>query len=131
MGGVKTNFPNPFLCGGANMPDNTFKMLENIMDVASFRQKILTSNIANADTPGYKATDISFQSELDKAVGGQEGNYAVFETVPTMITRDGNTVSIDSEMTKVAENHLLYSSAAQILSMKFRMMKDVAKAGGQ
>jgi flagellar basal-body rod protein FlgB len=48
-----------------------------------------------------------------------------------MITRDGNTVSIDSEMTKVAENHLLYSSAAQILSMKFRMMKDVAKGGGQ
>jgi flagellar basal-body rod protein FlgB len=113
------------------MPDNTFKMLEDIMDVASFRQKILTSNIANADTPGYKAKDISFQSELDKAVSGQKGNYAVFEPVPTMITRDGNTVSIDSEMTKVAENHLLYSSAAQILSMKFRMMKDVAKAGGQ
>ena len=35
------------------MPDNTLKMLENIMDVASFRNKILTSNIANADTPGY------------------------------------------------------------------------------
>jgi flagellar basal-body rod protein FlgB len=113
------------------MPDSTFKTLENIMDVASFRQKILTSNVANADTPGYRARDISFQSELDKAVSGSKGNYTVFETVPTMITRDGNTVSIDSEMTKVAENHLLYSSAAQILTMKFRMMKDVAKGGGQ
>jgi flagellar basal-body rod protein FlgB len=113
------------------MPDNTFKMLENIMDVATFRQKILTSNIANADTPGYRARDISFQAELDKAVTGAKGNYTVFETVPTMITRDGNTVSIDNEMTKVAENHLLFSSAAQILTMKFRMLKDVAKGGAQ
>ena len=113
------------------MPDNTFKTLENIMDVASFRNKILTSNIANADTPGYKSKDISFQSELDKSVAGSKGSYNVFETVPSMINRDGNTVSIDSEMTKVAENQLLYNSAAQLLSMKFRMMKDVAKSGGQ
>ncbi|HMK55596.1 MAG TPA: flagellar basal body rod protein FlgB [Dissulfurispiraceae bacterium] len=113
------------------MPDDTFKTLENIMDIASFRQKVLTSNIANADTPGYRAKDISFQTELDRALGGARGNYQVFETMPTMINRDGNTVSIDSEMTKVAENHLIYSSAAQILAMKFRMMKDVAKGGGQ
>jgi flagellar basal-body rod protein FlgB len=113
------------------MPDNTFKLLENMMDVASFRQKVLASNIANADTPGYKAKDISFQSELNKAISGSKGNYTVFEAVPTMINRDGNTVSIDTEMTKVAENQLIYNSATQILTMKFRMMKDVAKAGGQ
>ncbi|MGO9380203.1 MAG: flagellar basal body rod protein FlgB [Dissulfurispiraceae bacterium] len=113
------------------MPDNTFNTLENIMNVASFRNKILTSNVANADTPGYRAKDISFQSELNKSLNGASGDYTVFETVPTMVTRDGNTVSIDSEMTKVAENQLLYNSATQILSMKFRMMKDVAKSGGQ
>jgi flagellar basal-body rod protein FlgB len=113
------------------MPDTTFKMLENMMDVASFRQKILSSNIANADTPGYKARDVSFQSELNKALSGSKGSYDVYETVPTMVSRDGNTVSVDLEMTKVAENQLLYNSAAQILTMKFRMMKDVAKGGGQ
>jgi flagellar basal-body rod protein FlgB len=113
------------------MPDSTFKMLENMMDVASFRQKILSSNIANADTPGYKARDVSFQTELNKALNGSNGSYDVYETVPTMVSRDGNTVSADLEMTKVAENQLLYNSAAQILTMKFRMMKDVAKAGGQ
>jgi flagellar basal-body rod protein FlgB len=113
------------------MPDDTFKILENMMDVASFRQKILSSNIANADTPGFKARDISFQSELGKALNGSKGSYDVYETVPSMIGRDGNTVSVDLEMTKVAENQLLYNSAAQIITMKFRMMKDVAKAGGQ
>jgi flagellar basal-body rod protein FlgB len=113
------------------MPDSTFKMLENMMDVASFRQKILTSNIANADTPGYKAKDVSFQTELNKALSGSKGSYDVYETVPTMVSRDGNTVSVDMEMTKAAENQLLFNSAAQILTMKFRMMKDVAKGGGQ
>jgi len=111
--------------------NDTFKVLENMMDVASFRQKVLASNIANADTPGFKARDISFQSELGKALNGARGNYDVYETVPTMISRDGNTVSVDSEMTKAAENQLLFNSAATILTMKFRMMKDVAKAGGQ
>ncbi len=113
------------------MPENTFRILENMMDVASFRQKILASNIANADTPGYKARDISFQAELGKALNGSKGSYNVFESEPAMVSRDGNTVSIDTEMTKVAENQLIYNSAAQIISMKFRMMKDVAKAGGQ
>ncbi len=113
------------------MPNDTFNILENMMNVASFRQKILSSNIANADTPGYKAMDISFQAELGKALNGSKGNHDVFETTPLMINRDGNTVSLDMEMTKVAENQLLYNSAAQILAMKFRMMKDVAKSGGQ
>jgi flagellar basal-body rod protein FlgB len=113
------------------MPDSTFKMLENMMDVASFRQKVLTSNIANADTPGYKAKDVSFQSELNKAMSGVKGSFDVYETVPSMVSRDGNTVSLDVEMMKAAENHLLFNSAAQILSIKFRMMKDVAKGGGQ
>ena len=113
------------------MPDDTFKILESMMDVASFRQKIISSNIANADTPGYKARDISFQAEFNKAMSGSKGNYNVYETIPTMISRDGNTVSVDMEMTKVAENQLLYNTATQILSMKFRMMKDVAKGGGQ
>jgi flagellar basal-body rod protein FlgB len=113
------------------MPDDTFKILESMMDVASFRQKILASNIANSDTPGYKARDISFQAEFSKALKGSRGSYDVYETVPSMVSRDGNTVSVDMEMTKVAENQLLYNSAAQILSMKFRMMKDVAKGGGQ
>jgi flagellar basal-body rod protein FlgB len=127
----KESFPTLFSLWRSTMPDNTFKMLENMMDVASFRQKVLASNIANADTPGYKAKDVSFQTELNKALSGPKGSYDVYETVPTMVSRDGNTVSVDLEMTKAAETHLLFNSAAQILSMKFRMMKDVAKGGGQ
>jgi flagellar basal-body rod protein FlgB len=113
------------------MPDDSMKILEKMMDVATFRNRLLTSNVANADVPGYRAKDISFQTELNRAVSGSTGSYDVFETVPTMMSRDGNTVNLDIEMAKVAENHLLFNSAAQILAMKIRMIKDVAKGGGQ
>jgi flagellar basal-body rod protein FlgB len=124
------------------MPDNSIKILEKILDVASFRQKLLASNIANADTPGYKAKDISFQKALDKAIedsklksasGGQnskiEQSYEIYETVTTMPNRDGNTVNLDIEMAKVAENTLIYNAATQLMTMKVRMLKDVIKGG--
>lgn len=121
------------------MPDNTMKILEKIMDVASFRQKVLASNIANVDTPGYKAKDISFQKELNKAIENANGNkqgikgmgddYEIYETVTTMPNRDGNTVNLDIEMAKVAENTLIYNTATQLMAMKFRMIKDVIKGG--
>lgn len=118
--------------------DKSSQILEKMMDVAAFRQKVLASNIANADTPGYKAKDISFQKELAKAaesneVGktGQpaEQSYKVFETVTTMPNRDGNTVNLDIEMAKVAENTLVHNTAAQLLSMKFRMIKSIIRGG--
>lgn len=120
------------------MPDNTIKVLEKMLDVAAFRQKVLASNIANADTPGYKAKDISFQKELDRAMESAkskeqgakgEQNYDIYETVTTMPNRDGNTVNLDIEMAKVAENTLIYNAATQLMAMKVRMLKDVIKGG--
>lgn len=112
------------------MPDNTIKILEKMLDVAAFRQKVLASNIANADTPGYKAKDISFQKELDRAIEGSKGHdHEVYETVTTMPNRDGNTVNLDVEMAKVAENTLIYNAATQLMTMKVRMLKDVIKGG--
>lgn len=46
--------------------DKSIKILEKVMDICTYRQKILASNIANADTPNYKAKDINFQEELKK-----------------------------------------------------------------
>lgn len=111
------------------MPDNSIKILEKMLDVAAFRQKLLASNIANADTPGYKAKDINFQKELDKAVSGEKDSYKIYEPATTMTNRDGNTVNLDIEMAKVAENTLIYNAAAQIMGMKMRMAKDVIKGG--
>lgn len=110
------------------MADNMM-VLQKMLDIASFRQKVLASNIANADTPGYKAKDISFESELQKAVSGSRSAYEVIESQGTLENRDANTVDMNIEMAKVAENTLIYNTATQLLSTKIRMMKDAIKGG--
>lgn len=111
------------------MPEKTMALLEHMLDVAAFRNKILTSNIANADTPGYKAKDISFQEEMEKAVAsGGKSEYTIYESGTTMSERDGNTVNLDIEMAKVAENTLIYDTAAELMAMKNRMKKNVLAA---
>ncbi|MFQ3573335.1 MAG: flagellar basal body rod protein FlgB [Thermodesulfovibrionales bacterium] len=117
------------------MPDKTMMILERVMDVTAFRRKILASNIANADTPGYKAKDVSFQAEMRKALDDiKSGNirndhsFEIFETTNTMPNRDGNTVNVDIEMAKISENSLTYNTAIQLYSRKARMLRDAIKA---
>src|SRR5271169_580326 len=108
------------------MPDRINSILEHMLDVTAFRNKVLTSNIANADTPGYKAKDISFQQEMEEAISSDgKSQYKIYEAGTTMSNRDGNTVNLDMEMAKVAENNLLYDTAAQLMTMKIRMKKSI------
>lgn len=113
------------------MPDSSIKTLETMLDISAYRQRILTSNIANADTPGYRAKDIDFQGELDRALasGGKVGSITIHEPMTTLPNRDGNTVNIDVEMAKIAENSLTYNAATQLLTMKLRMLKSIINGG--
>lgn len=116
------------------MPDRSMLILERVMDVASYRRHLITSNIANADTPGYRAKDISFKQEMLKALEDIErgrkdkGLFQVYETTNTMPNRDGNTVNVDIEMAKMAENNLTYNAAVMLYSRKARMLRDAIKA---
>ncbi|MGD0282488.1 MAG: flagellar basal body rod protein FlgB [Dissulfurispiraceae bacterium] len=111
------------------MPVESMNILEHMLDVTAFRSKVLTSNIANADTPGYKAKDISFQEEMERAISSDgKSQYHIYESETTMPSRDGNTVNLDVEMAKVAENNLLYDTAAQLITMKNRMKKNILAA---
>lgn len=109
--------------------DKSIKILEKVMDICTYRQKILASNIANVDTPNYKARDINFQEELKKAVENQASDYKIIEAPTTMPNRDGNTVNIEVEMTKLAETMLMYNGATQLLSTRIRIFKDAIKGG--
>ena len=114
------------------MLDPVAGQLEKYMDLLSARQRLVASNIANADTPGYKAKDISFQKEMEKAAAmekadGTEGktDFDIYESATTMPNRDGNTVNVNIEMAKVAENNLIYDTAVQLIAMKQRMKKSI------
>ncbi len=109
--------------------DSTIRLLTKIMDICAYRQKILASNIANADTPNYKAKDINFQEELKKATESDSLPLEIIEAPTTMPNRDGNTVNIEVEMTKLTETLLMYSSAVQMLSKRIGMYKDAARGG--
>jgi flagellar basal-body rod protein FlgB len=109
--------------------DNSIKILQKIMDLCTYRQKILSSNIANVDTPNYKAKDVDFQEELKRASEIENNSYRVIEAPTTMPNRDGNTVNIEVEMAKLTETLLMYNSATQLLSTRLRMLKDAIKGG--
>ncbi|MEN2994794.1 MAG: flagellar basal body rod protein FlgB [Thermodesulfovibrio sp.] len=109
--------------------DRSINLLQKIMDICTYRQKILASNIANVDTPNYKAKDINFKEELRKAVENQSREYQVIEAPTTMPNRDGNTVNLEVEMTKLTETMLMYNAATQLLSIRIRMLKDAIRGG--
>ena len=123
------------------MPDNTIKTLEGMLDVATFRQKLLASNIANADTPGYKARDVDFAAALRDALAGSSEELPVVRTAeahlagktgesimgsPVMYRRplqpsaDGNTVDMDVERVQFADNALRYEASVTFVNAKLK-----------
>lgn len=84
------------------------------LELRSQRMGILTSNIANAATPGYKARDIDFSAALNARLGGADSQQAVASStryrVPVMPSLDGNTVELSNEQMAFAENALAYSA---------------------
>lgn len=107
------------------------KILHRIIDICAYRQKILASNIANVDTPNYKAKDIDFREELIKAteIKNWNNNYKVIETHTTMPNRDGNTVNLEVEMTKMTETLLTHNTAIQLLNKIGSLYKEILKGG--
>ena len=135
------------------MPDklsfgNTFYALEKAISIAQKRNEVITSNISNLDTPGYKSKDVNFKSELAKALETNHQNNLV-RTNPrhiSMQNNDGqmiesyeeqgewngyNWANIDSEMTKLTENNLVYRTAVEALLRKMALLKEVIREGGR
>lgn len=99
------------------------------MDVASLRQMVIASNVANVNTPGYRQREVAFEEALSKAIAKDDMRSAlavepeiVFGT-GTATRADGNNVDIDREMTNLTKNTLLFRTASQILAVQLRMMR--------
>lgn len=101
------------------MSDNLFGIHGAALELRSQRMGMLTSNIANAATPGYKARDLDFAAALDARLAGAEGEQAVSGAtryrVPVMPGLDGNTVELATEQTAFAENAVAYSATLEFL----------------
>ena len=115
-------------------------LLENYLKLTAAREKIISSNMANIDTPGYRTRDINFESELNRAMSDGSLRMAdgtetlqmlpVVRQIQGLMERpDGNNVSLDREGLEMAETQLRYQLAIQLLKDDFRN-KRAAISGG-
>ena len=129
---------------------NTMALLERSLDLRASNQKLIVSNLANLDTPNYKAFKMLVAEQMKHSPvsgapmpmvrthgghmaprSGHMENPVVerVESNPRSIRGDGNTVELETEMSNLAENTLLYNTATRIVANKFNLLKSVIKGG--
>lgn len=130
--------------------DRTISFLSKALDRMSLRHQLIASNIANQETPNYKAKDVKFKEELESAlnVRGPEGGYmtnprhialsgsgssaaegAIFTRSDSGDGYDNNGVNVELEMAHMAKNSIMYNAAAQIISTKLKGLSYAIKEG--
>lgn len=126
--------------------DPTMKALATSLNFRQMRQELITSNIANAETPEYKAKRLNFEEALSRALdvdkmnslisndqrhfdvgGGGFNNLQpeVIEDPNGVVAENGNTVNRDDELARMAENKIMYDATVQLLNKKLGLRKYV------
>jgi flagellar basal-body rod protein FlgB len=106
--------------------------LERYLDLTAFRQKLVSANVANVDTPGYRTRDVAFQAELQRAMYWPGASTPSVHGVRGLITRpDGNDVNIDRETMLLAETQLQFRMGVQLLRGEFSRMLLAINEGKQ
>ncbi len=116
--------------------DNAFGIHEQALKARTQRAEIIANNLANADTPHYKARDIDFKQMLQQeqqmslsttrsghiSIGSVDTNAAANELyrVPTQASLDGNTVETEQEMARFAKNNMDFQASFTFMNSKVR-----------
>ena len=124
--------------------DSALGPLPQALRLRAQRTEILASNLANADTPNYKARDFDFRAAMRQAqgegvtlratrpghirqAGGDIGNVPLQYRVPAQPSLDGNTVDSQAEQASFAENAIRYQATLSFLSSRIRGLKSAIK----
>lgn len=101
--------------------------LPQLMQVAQLRHRVISQNLANVNTPGYKRLDVEFETQLAEAIDeGRKISELIPEIVQdnsTSVRVDGNNVDIDKELGTLNKNSLLYQMYSQLMSSQFDSMR--------
>ncbi len=132
--------------------DKTQKALGAAINFRLLKQNVLNSNVANAETPGYKAKKLDFEEALSRAIDNENlgkmhvsnpdhfmmGQGAisraradVYDNPDVVVSNDGNTVNLEREMAELAENTILYRAAVKLMNKKLAAMKYAVSEGGR
>jgi len=114
--------------------------LESYLQLTGSRERAISANMANVDTPGYQTRDIDFRSELNRAVTqasimSEDGNPGlvltpVLREVRGLMERpDGNNVSLDREGLMLSETQLQYQIGIQLIKNHFHGLLQAINGG--
>lgn len=125
--------------------DSTVGSLERALEYSTAKNKAITQNIANVDTPNYKAKNIVFKDVLNEAknqtfvanrthpkhipFSAKDGSYSVQVNRNTAYHHNENNVDMDEEMATLAENQIYYNSIVDRFNGKMRDLQTVIRGG--
>ena len=112
--------------------------LERVLDLSAFRHQVITANLANIDTPGYRTRDLRpFAGEIERAMAGGESSLTrqsftpIAHEIRGLLERpDGNNVSVERESLLLAQNQLRFQVAVQFMKAEFHRMSLAITGGG-
>lgn len=115
--------------------DPTSQLLSQMIQGTALRHRVLAANLANAETPGYEAQDVTFSAVLDNAQrnGAPDGaapvrvETAVTADGDTSVRRDGNTVDLDRQMVMLAQNTQWHNAMLQMIAGRFATLRTAIK----
>ncbi|MEW6269009.1 MAG: flagellar basal body rod protein FlgB [Thermodesulfobacteriota bacterium] len=106
---------------------NVVRGLGAALDLYHARHRVIGQNLANVETPGYRALDLDFGSALERAFDGAADDAAPPEPVVDLLSPvkiDGNSVDLELETTRLAENSLRIVALSRILARKYAGLKE-------
>ena len=130
-------------------PDHV-DLTAKVMDFQLQRQNIVSANLANINTPGYKARRLEFEKDLQAALGISESGAmtrthpnhlpvagspesmeaSVTQSLTPRVVQGVDNVDLDAEMAAMAKNNLLYSTLSTVMQKNFTGLKQVIADGG-
>jgi flagellar basal-body rod protein FlgB len=114
------------------METSHMQRLEKYLDLLTFRQGLISSNVANVDTPGYRTQDVAFEDEMRRADLRLQGDPVSphVQEVRGLIERpDGNNVSLDRESLALARTQLQFHAGVALLRTEFHDLQTAINEG--
>jgi flagellar basal-body rod protein FlgB len=105
--------------------DSVFGVLSAALDGLALRQQVIADNIANVDTPGFRATTVDFESSLRDAVASGDGSRSGANLVATdtPVGANGNNVDLRKEMLAATQTQFQYQLMTRAVSDQFALVK--------
>ena len=107
---------------------NEFLPLKKILDGTSLRHQVIVNNLANSNTPNFRRSDVKFSEYIQKAMDAQD-RKGIEELRPEVvpgegnIQANGNNVDLDTEVSLLSRNALMYRTFLHLLSMKINLLR--------